>query len=220
MKILVTDIDNTIADVRPRLRASLRAVGRPEVYGKSKDSYGGFKKFLEEGELNRFWSIFLSDRFLELDRPAPGAARSLKLLADRVDLFLYLTGRQDEEGDSMRPGTVEWLGEGGFPLPDGREVVLEMKPRREMDDFRFKREVLRRRIERLGGRREKILGVGIGDLPDDARAYGEAGLRPLLLTWPGLFEEEILISATVDTVLASDWTEARRMVREFFARSP
>jgi len=187
MEYLVVDIDNTIADTRRRVKASLDRVGRVEVYPKAAESYGGFDKYLTPDEEERFWQLFLSDKFLHLDEPAEGSAQVLRdIRGNGVELF-YLTGRHDETGDSMRPGTETWLKENGFPAPDQNGVSLCMKFRRKMEDEEFKRELLG---NEFGERPAPGEAVGVGDNPDDAVVYSEAGIRPILINWLELFPME------------------------------
>lgn len=202
LNTFITDIDNTIADTSARLRRSLNEVGREEVYEKTAGQFGGFSDYLNAEELERFWGIFLSGRFLYLDEPVPAAARFLtRLVEDDVDL-VYLTGRHDDSGDTMRPGTVDWLEKHGFPPPGSNGIELYMKPERSMDDMEFK-------LDCLGELFRKSPGpdglVGVGDHPDDAVAYRRSGVKPFLLTWPDLFDRNEL-EASVDGVeVVENW---------------
>lgn len=210
MNYFVTDIDNTIADTRNRLRRSLEEIDRVEVYEKTADRYGGFGDYLDTKEEEAFWSLFLSNRFLHLDRPAPGAAEFLQKIRDEGVEIVYLTGRHDEEGDSMRPGTESWLEGHGFPSPDRSGVELFMKPERKMGDREFKLAKLRNKFSEKSNPEEVI---GIGDHPNDALVYNRVGIRPVLLDWFGLFSNQELQNSVSGVKIVEDWEE---LEREFY----
>lgn len=200
---LVCDVDNTICDTRPRVRRCLEAIGRGEVFAAGSRRYGGFKAFLSPEELERFFRVFLSERFLALDEPLAGAAETLHAWTREGRVLVYLTGRHDAPGDSMRAGTLRWLEEHGFPVPNGVDVRLMMKPRRPMQDIAHKRAAL----ARLGA--EGLdLQVGLGDLPQEGPLYAAFGLRPILIRQLGLFGEEELRTAP-GIVVAEDWRQVR-----------
>ena len=203
LSTFITDIDNTIADTSARLKRSLKEIGREEVYEKTSGQFGGFSDYLNAEELERFWGIFLSGRFLYLDEPVPAAAKFLtRLVEDGVDL-VYLTGRHDDTGDTMRPGTVDWLEKHGFPPPGRNGTELYMKPERSKDDLEFK-------LDCLGELVQASLGsdglVGVGDHPDDAVAYRSSGVKPFLLTWPDLFSENELDNSAEGVEVVENWT--------------
>ncbi|MCF7876272.1 hypothetical protein K9M06_04370 [Candidatus Bipolaricaulota bacterium] len=207
MNVFVTDIDNTIADTRDRLRRSLEAIDRGKVYEETADRYGGFGDYLDAEEEEAFWSLFLSNRFLYLDRPAPGAAEFLRKIKNEAVEIVYLTGRHDEEGDSMRSGTESWLEGHGFPSPDRSGVKLLMKPRRKMEDRKFK---LARLRDEFSGKSRAGEVIGIGDHPDDALVYNRAGIRPFLLDWLGLFSIQELQNSVSGVKIVEDWQGLER----------
>lgn len=211
MNYFVTDIDNTIADTRNRLRRSLEEIDRVKVYEETADQYGGFGDYLDTEEEEAFWSLFLSNRFLHLDRPAPGAAEFLQKISDEGVEIVYLTGRHDQEGDSMRPGTESWLEDHGFPSPDRSGVKLFMKPYRKMDDRKFKLAKLRDEFAEKSDPEEVI---GIGDHPDDALVYNRVGIRPILLDWLGLFSNQELQNSVSGVKIIEDW---QGLEREFYS---
>jgi phosphoglycolate phosphatase-like HAD superfamily hydrolase len=199
----VTDIDNTIADTSARLRRSLQEVGREEVYEKTSCQFGGFSDYLNAEELERLWGIFLSGRFLYLDEPVPAAAKYLtRLVEDDVEL-IYLTGRHDESGDTMRPGTVDWLEKNGFPPPGQDGAKLYMKPERSMNDMEFKLDCLEELLRNSPGP-DGV--VGVGDHPNDAVAYGSSGIKPYLLSWPDLFDRDELEDSADGVEVVENWT--------------
>jgi len=209
LEYFITDIDNTIADTRLRLRRSLREIGREEVFAKTSDRFGGFSEYLDSRELNKFWGLFLSGEFLYLDEPAPGAAEFLHKLVDEGIDLIYLTGRHDQPEDTMRPGTESWLEESGFPVPNGSGTKLFMKPKRYMEDKEFKLALLK---EEFSGRRGSDKVVGVGDHPDDALLYKQAGIRPMLLNWIGLFTIEELNNSVSGVTVVDSWPEIEKEV--------
>lgn len=91
-----------------------------------------------------FWrDRFFTSDYCRDDEPVPGAARYLATVLEQGGRILYLTGRHTEMG----PGTIESFRRGGFPLPDGKQVDLWLKPAFADDDDAFK--VLSH--EKLGG---------------------------------------------------------------------
>jgi len=204
LNCLIVDIDNTIADPSERLERSLADLGRREVYEKTSDKFGGFEEYLSSEELDEFWRLFLSGKYLQHDQPAPGAADFLnKVNSKGVELF-YLTGRHDDSGDSMRPGTVEWLNSHGFPVPNQAGVELFMKPHRYDNDREYKRSLL---SELLTSGSDCRNPVGIGDHPNDAAVYELTGVMPVLLEWLGLFPREELRAAGSEVLVLENWEE-------------
>jgi len=172
---IVTDIDNTILRADRRLLRVLRDLGREELFPEIRARYDGVPALLGAKERERFYRLFLSERYLPLDEPLPGAAETLRALRRAGGRIIYLTGRHDAPGDSMRRGTERWLAEHGFPHPADGSTLLWMKPERGLDDLRFKEEALEE-ILRLGPVR-----AGIGDRPSDGEAYLRLGIQAILL---------------------------------------
>ncbi|MBS3825961.1 HAD family hydrolase [Candidatus Bipolaricaulota bacterium] len=204
LEYFITDIDNTIADTTKRLRRSLRELGREEVFAKTSDRFGGFAEYLDSEELDKFWKLFLSGEFLHLDEPAPESARILQKMIDKGVKLIYLTGRHDQSGDTMRPGTERWLEENEFPVPDGSGTKLFMKPRRNMEDKEFKLALLK---DQLSGKLTSERAVGVGDHPDDALIYKRAGIKPVLVSWIGLFSSEELNNSVSGVTVVKSWLE-------------
>lgn len=195
---LVCDVDNTILDTRPRVRRCLEAIGRGEVFAKTNTTYGGFKAYLSPEEADAFWQLFLSNRYLGCDIPLPDAAQVLDNWCDRGTL-IYLTGRHDAPGDSMRTGTLGWLKRHGYPVPDGQRVRLQMKPKRALVDLDFKRDAL----ETLAAQYDLV--AGLGDLPQEGPLYAAFGLRPILVSAVGMFSEDELQNAHPAVAVAGTW---------------
>lgn len=76
--------------------------------------------------------LFFTSEHVRDDHAMPGAAALVRACYGRGMRVVYLTGRDD----SMRPGTEQALDRFGFP--NGRDVRLATKPRREEDDVTFK----------------------------------------------------------------------------------
>ncbi len=172
---IVTDIDNTILRTERRLRKVLEELGWEELFPQIRARYDGVKALLSPEEQDRFYGLFLSECYLHLDEPLPGAAQALRALQEAGYRIIYLTGRHDAPGDSMRRGTELWLAEHDFPHPGDGSTLLWMKPRRGLDDRQFKEEALQE-ILKLGPVR-----AGIGDRPSDIEAYLSRGIPAILV---------------------------------------
>jgi len=206
-RLIVTDIDSTISNARRRLEAVLRRLGRVELLNQGQRYRGWVQEQLAGAEREAFLRWFLSDLYLELDEPLPGAAATLRELSERGIMVVYLTGRHDTPGDSMRAGTERWLREHGFPAPDpdGERARLVMKPQRGLDDQEFKTAAL----EEITGWGEVL--AGIGDRPEDARAYAAHGIPPLRLCNEFHSPEELKRAAEGVRVVR-DWAELRAIL--------
>ncbi len=172
---LVTDIDNTILRTERRLRKALEEIGREELFPQLRARYDGVKALLNPEEQEAFYRLFLSERYLHLDEPLPGAAEALRALREAGYRIVYLTGRHDSPEDSMRLGTELWLVEHGFPNPGDGSTLLWMKPKRGLDDRQFKEAALKE-ILQLGPVR-----AGVGDRPSDIEAYLSCGILAILV---------------------------------------
>lgn len=199
---LICDVDNTILNTRPRVKACLAAIGRPEVFEQSPRTYGGFKEMLSSEEVKRFFRIFLSNEYLHLDEPLPDAAQTLHDWLRRGRL-VYLTGRHDAPGDSMREGTLRWMRAHGYPEPDGK-IQLLMKPSRLEQDERFKQQALGRLNPFPAG------SIGVGDLPYEGTLYASMGLRPILVSAVGLFPDAQLQGSHPSVALAASWKQVAK----------
>ncbi|MFQ6117263.1 MAG: HAD family hydrolase [Candidatus Bipolaricaulia bacterium] len=194
---IVTDVDNTILRAERRLWRVLRDLGWEESFPQLEGDYEGAKG-LPNPEL--FYRLFLSERYLELDEPLPGAAATLRALKEAGHRIVYLTGRHDAPDDSMRRGTARWLAEHGFPHPGDGSTLLWMKPKRGLDDRRFKEEALEE-ILQLGPVR-----AGIGDRPSDGEAYLRRGV-PAILLRNGRCPLDGLRALKGEVLIVHDWSE-------------
>jgi len=211
-KVLVCDIDNTLLNTRPRVRRCLEAIGRGEVFEQSPRTYGGFKEMLSRTEVERFFDLFLSDAYLDFDRPLPGAATTLHAWVEAGQRLVYLTGRHDTPGDSMRAGTEAWLADHGYPVSDST-LELIMKPGRNQNDRSYKQAAL----SALGP--FPPCSFGLGDLPHEGPMYAQAGLGPILVSQVGLFSLYELTQPCPEVRVAASWEDVSRYLQNGAVRS-
>jgi len=176
-KWLVVDIDGTIADIRQRKYLSAREINHDATYKDVIKSYS-LDDVLKEDDLERFFEIFLSEKYMHTDEPIEGAAESLHDLSKIYNIF-YLTGRHDELHDSMKDGTIKWLREHGFPPPNNDDIHLKMKPKRKMKDDMYK-------CDALNEIDDWDIEAGIGNNPSDHIAYTEHGIYSIIIDDPEL----------------------------------
>jgi phosphoglycolate phosphatase-like HAD superfamily hydrolase len=203
---IVTDIDNTILNSEPRLRRTLQELGLEELLPELLARYDGVKALLKPEEQEKFYQLFLSERYLHLDEPLPGAAEALRALREAGYRIVYLTGRHDAPGDSMRRGTELWLVEHGFPHPGDGSTLLRMKPRRGMDDRQFKEEALRE-LAKLGS-----LHAGIGDRPSDIEAYLHYGIPAILIRGDDRHPGDGVRAVAGGVEVVRDWSELEALL--------
>lgn len=90
-------------------------------------------------DLHDHWVYcFFSNAYLHEDMPLPGAVEFVQALENENAHIMYLTGR---DVDRMWDGTEASLRAWKFPL-DREHTRLVLKPKPEMDDARFKLEVI------------------------------------------------------------------------------
>ncbi|HEY0839361.1 MAG TPA: HAD family hydrolase [Vulgatibacter sp.] len=155
--IAVFDLDSTLIDNKPRQARILREIGElfgvPELarstlehWGSSWDIRGAMSRAgLEDGAIERIFADamrvwaerFFTDEYCVHDCATPGAREFLARLTAAGARIVYCTGRPE----LMRRGTSESFGRFGFPVPDGEQVSLLMKPHAKDGDDEFKREV-------------------------------------------------------------------------------
>jgi hypothetical protein len=102
-------------------------LGRPE--------YFEFQRAVHE----HWAACFFSGSHLHHDEPLPGARDYVKALLKTGAHIMYLTGRDIPR---MMEGTVRVLKEQGFPV-DEPNVEVVLKPEADMDDARFKADILK-----------------------------------------------------------------------------
>jgi predicted kinase/phosphoglycolate phosphatase-like HAD superfamily hydrolase len=176
--IVLFDIDDTLVDSGGRTLRILREfLNQPEIrrlypdeskrllprlslenmrfhFSDTAEEAGIFNKSFVE-QFGKFWSArFYRDDYLPEDPANPGAVDFVKAVVARGGTAVYFTGRWED----MRPGTEIALRRNGFPEPDGRRVILAMKPDRAEADDAFKA----RELPRLGK-----LGLVVGGFENE-----------------------------------------------------
>jgi hypothetical protein len=97
--------------------------------------------------LKEFWRTrFFTSEYCQDDTPVAGAREFLYEVLRAGGEILYITGRHREMG----PGTLESFRRAGFPLPQGEQVQLWLKPNLAADDDAWK-EICHRRLVDLHG---------------------------------------------------------------------
>ena len=95
-KIILYDIDNTLIDVSERYRMSLRESGL--------DPNINIRK-IPPSERNRFWRVFLSNKYMHLDKPNQQEIKKLNKKYDEGYGIILITGRPE----TLRKDTLEQL---------------------------------------------------------------------------------------------------------------
>ena len=138
--IIIFDIDGVLVDNNERLKASIEDIGLSP------------KDVIDKGELNfpsredrrKFWSVFLSSKYLHLDKPR---SVGIELLNERFNngyFIIILSGRPER----MKDDTINQLRDFG--------VNYDMLVMRKEGDFRKDYEFKRGFIKSLGGRISEI----------------------------------------------------------------
>lgn len=177
------DLDSTILSNKPRQARIVREFGRergiaqlarcpPEaiVSWDLRDTMRACGLSREEAEgldadLRRYWrERFFTSEYCREDEPIAGAADYLRRVLGAGGEVLYVTGRHA----GMGPGTLDSFRRAGFPLPDGSQVQLWLKPRLDDDDDRWK-EICQARLLELSG-----LACAFDNEPIHVNAYKRA----------------------------------------------
>jgi hypothetical protein len=194
-QFLVTDLDNTLIDSRERYNRSVA-----EATGHTLSAIASLAmdvKRLSPDQRNRFFEVFLSSRYMDLDVPVRGSVEVVSRVTSMGLGIIYLTGRHHSKEDSMKTGTLNSLFRLGFPMPNKSDVLLFMKPRKMMSTAKYKRNTL----ERLT--RSVELVVGVDDEPDDLQVMTD--FIPLtigLALSPQISRE---ITSKVKVPIVRDW---------------
>jgi len=201
-RFLVTDLDNTLIDSRERFNRSIsEAIG---YTSSSATSSVLVAKKLSPEQRNRFYEVFLSGKYMDLDIPVKGSVEVISRVRSMGLGIVYLTGRHHSKEDSLKTETLESLSRLGFPMPNMRDVLLCMKPRKMMPTARYKRNIL----ERLA--RSLKLAVGVDDEPDDLQVM--ADFIPItigLALSPHISRE---ITSKIRVPIAKDWFEVESII--------
>src|SRR4051812_5330396 len=112
--------------------------------------------------LRDFWKArFFTSEYCKDDTPVAGARDYLNAVLERGGEILYITGRHQEMGE----GTLVSFRNAGFPLPDGKDVQLWLKPRLDDDDDAWK-EICHARLKQLRG-----IAAAFDNEPTHVNAY-------------------------------------------------
>nr|MBI2069535.1 haloacid dehalogenase-like hydrolase [Elusimicrobiota bacterium] len=97
--------------------------------------------------LRDFWfARFFKNDYLTVDKPLLGAVAYCVEVLAAGGRIIYLTGRDD----GMKEGTLLNLSRNGFPMPDGESIRLILKPRFDMPDLEYKRDVFENLLNQGG----------------------------------------------------------------------
>ncbi|HUJ27568.1 MAG TPA: hypothetical protein VLW85_16200 [Myxococcales bacterium] len=112
--------------------------------------------------LKEFWrERFFTSEYCRDDTPVSGARDYLRAVLRQRGEILYITGRHEEMG----PGTLASFARAGFPMPDGRDVQLWLKPKLADDDDAWK-EICHRRLAEM-----RQLACAFDNEPTHVNAY-------------------------------------------------
>jgi phosphoglycolate phosphatase-like HAD superfamily hydrolase len=198
----VTDLDNTLIDSRERLRRSI-AVAVDNSLTASVSSIMDPKK-LSKDQRDRFYDVFLSGEYTDLDIPVRGSVEVLSRLRSFGLGIIYLTGRHHSKRESMKTETLKTLSRFGFPMPNGQTVVLRMKPRKSSPTDEFKRLVLEQLSKKL------YLAVGLDDEINDLQVMVD--FIPLVIGVALSSEASRQISSKLKIPIAKDWFEVESLM--------
>jgi phosphoglycolate phosphatase-like HAD superfamily hydrolase len=161
-------------------------------------------KSLTGEQRNRFYEIFLSGRYMDLDVPVIGSVEALNRLKSKGFGIVYLTGRHHSREESLRNETLKTFSRFGYPMPDRSTVMLCMKPNKMSPTHEFKRRVL----ERLA--RSMDLAVGVDDEANDLRVMVD--IVPLVIGVYLSSQARREIMSELNIPLAKDWFEVESIM--------
>ncbi len=201
-RFLVTDLDNTLIDSRERFKRSVaEAAGFTSIAAIPPT----FKiDRLSKDQRDRFYRLFLSGGHMDLDVPVKGSVEVLSRLRSLGLGTIYLTGRHHSKEESLKSETLRTLSRFGFPIPNGIDTMLYMKPRKMSPTDDFKRAVLARLATRLD------LAVGVDDEPDDLLVI--ADFVPLAIGVALSSEVAREITSKMRVPIARDWFEVESII--------
>jgi len=128
-KIILYDIDNTLIDVSERYRMSLRESGL--------DPNINIRK-IPPNERNKFWKVFLSNKYMHLDKPDEQEIKNLNEKYDTGYGIILITGRSE----TLRKDTLEQLRRFGIKY---HALIMRPKNNREPDKI-YKVELIREMV--------------------------------------------------------------------------
>ena len=151
--VVVFDLDSTLLNNRPRQARILREAGtllsQPRLLGCQAEHFVSWSfapplrklGFSDEEidflipKVRDIWKErFFTSEYCHDDVAIPFAASFVKELVLAGSIVAYCTGRHE----GMREGTTACLAREGFPIPDGKQVHLLMKPDISLHDDVFK----------------------------------------------------------------------------------
>lgn len=201
-RFLVTDLDNTLIDSRERFNRSIaEAVGYSSTASVSPTLD---PKKLSKDQRDRFYGVFLSGEYMDLDIPVNGSVKVLSKLRSLGLGIIYLTGRHHSKEESMKTETLKTLSRFGFPMPNAKDVVLCMKPRKASPTDEFKRLVLKQLSKKL------YLAVGLDDETNDLQVMTD--FIPLVIGVALSPEAARRITAKLRIPIARDWFEVETLM--------
>jgi len=159
---------------------------------------------LSKSQRDHFYDIFLSGKYMDLDVPVNGSVEVLSRLRSIGLGIVYLTGRHHSKEESMKDETLRTLSLFGFPMPNGQDVVLYMKPRKATPTSEFKRRILEQLSKRF------YLEVGLDDEIDDLRVM--VGLVPVVIGVALSSEVGQQILSKFKIPVARDWFEVESLL--------
>jgi hypothetical protein len=168
--LVIFDLDSTLFDLTQRVKAILqRFIANPKTRRRFTEAcdlmqnleihrtdWGLIKPLQRVGidvdkhpefirEIQSAWSHgFFSNDFLDRDFPLPGAVKFVEACLERGATVMYLTGRDVAR---MQEGTERSLRKCGFPI-DQPGVSLILKPSKELDDAKFKADLIEQELHR------------------------------------------------------------------------
>jgi len=151
--LVIFDLDSTLLDNKPRqariVREAGRSLGEPRLDGCAPEHFTDWsvdkplqRLGIRDEELpdlvpavRRYWRHrFFTSEYCVDDIAIAGAVRFVDEVRSLGSRVVYCTGRHEQ----MRQGTVACFAREGFPVPDGAQVHLLMKPNLEEHDDEFK----------------------------------------------------------------------------------
>lgn len=160
-RCVLFDVDGVLVDSSARLSASLAEVGARSI-----------DELRDPSTRSRFWEVFLSEKYIHLDRPNPTAVELLRRRREEGYGIVVVTGRPYR----LSSATLRQLDELGVPYD---AVVFRFD-----DYFGKDREYKLRVLEELG----IDAAEAHDDSPEVCRAYSARVER--VYCWRGLRPEE------------------------------
>jgi len=136
-EVVVFDLDGVLIDSSERYRLALAEV----------DSNAKSHVDLPKDKRNQFWRVFLSEKYMHLDKPVPEAIEMLNKRRERFPIVI-ITGRTD----NMLSKTLDQLRRFGIEF----DVLVMRRVGVYQKDYEFKERVV------------KELGLSIAELHDDS----------------------------------------------------